>query len=215
MRGEAFARVDTMMCLMKAIKATVRALSLALVFPLALIAAFGRVAAVYRTGSQFVALFPGLPGDYLRSAYYRLTLTHFPIDSRIQFGSFFAHPRAAVGRNVYIGAYCVLGLTSIGDRAQIASGVQILSGRRQHSRDSDGRILGAEEAGFEAVSIGADCWIGAGSIIMAEVGDGTTIGAGSVVVQPIPAGCVAAGNPARIIRRTSDASVPLAPRGSG
>lgn len=186
------------------LKSVVTAIFLALAFPLALLSAFGRVEWIYLIGAQYCALAPGLPGDYLRIAYYRWTLEHCALESRIQFGSFFAHPQAVVGRGVYIGSYCVLGRTKIGDRTQIASSVQILSGRRQHPRGPDGRIQGAEQGTFETVSIGPDCWIGAGAIVMADVGQGTTIGAGSVVTRAMPPGCVAVGNPARVIRQPGE-----------
>jgi len=55
------------------------------------------------------------------------------------------------------------------------------------------------------VAIGADCWIGAAAVIMADIGEGTTIGAGSVVTKPIPAGVVAVGSPARVIRGAASA----------
>jgi virginiamycin A acetyltransferase len=182
------------------IKSIVRVISLVLVFPLALLSAFGRVEPLYLIGAQLYALAPGLLGDYLRIAYYRLTLDECTLDSRIQFGSFFVHPRAKVAHGVYIGCYCVLGCTSIGERTQIASGVQILSGRRQHDRDQEGQILGGEQGLFQTVLVGSDCWIGAGAMVMADVGSGTTIGAGSVVVKPVPPGVMAAGNPARVIK---------------
>jgi virginiamycin A acetyltransferase len=171
-------------------------------FPFALLSGFGRVEPMYRLWAQGCALIPGLPGDYLRTAYYRMTLDECAGESRIQFGSVFAHPQAKVGCRVYIGSYCVLGRTTIGDRTQIASAVQVLSGAHQHGRGEDGRVLGAEQGRFETVAIGADCWIGAGAIIMARIGDGSTIGAGSVVTRPIPAGSVAVGNPARVIDAT-------------
>jgi len=186
------------------LKGFVYSIFLVLAFPLALLSVFGRIEPIFVMGAQCCSLIPGLPGDYLRIAYYRLTLEECSLDSRIQFGSFFAHPQAKVGRNVYIGSYCILGRTRIGDRTQIASSVQILSGGRQHPRGPDGRILGAEHGTFETVAIGSDCWIGAAVIVMAEVGKGSTIGAGSVVVQPIPAGSVAVGSPARVIRTTSE-----------
>jgi len=181
------------------LKTFARAVFLVGAFPMALLSGFGRIRSVFSFGAQACALAPGPPGDYLRVAYYRLTLEECSPYSCIQFGSFFAHPNARVARGVYIGSYCVLGMTQIGERTQIASGVQILSGRRQHDRDADNRIMAAEPIGFMTVKIGADCWIGAGAIVMADVGDGTTLGAGSIVVGPVPADSVAVGNPARVI----------------
>ena len=172
---------------------------------MAAVTGFGRVHSLFQFGAHFYALVPGLLGDYLRVAYYRLTLTRCDLASRISFGSFFAHPETSVGRGVYIGSYCILGRTGIGDRTQIASGVQILSGRHQHTRNEQGEILGSDHGEFTTVTIGADCWIGAGAVIMADIGPQTTIGAGAVVTKPIPAGVTAYGNPAR----TSRSSMPV------
>jgi virginiamycin A acetyltransferase len=178
------------------------AVALVLTFPGAVLAAFGRFEGGFAFFAQALSLAPGLPGSYLRVAYYSMTLRSCSLDSHIGMGSFFAHPQASIGRRVYIGSLCVLGQTSIGDRTQIASGVQILSGRRQHGRDQDGRIEGAEQGVFEVIPIGSDCWIGAGAIVMADIGEGTTIGAGSVVTRPIPPRSVAVGNPAKVIKST-------------
>jgi acetyltransferase-like isoleucine patch superfamily enzyme len=187
------------------LKSIFNAVALVFVFPLALVSGFGRLEALYVLGAQGLAIYPGLIGDYLRTAYYHLTLEHYPLNSRIQFGSFFAHSQARVGRGVYIGSYCILGRTFIGDRSQIASGVQILSGKQQHGRDVEGRLLGSEHGSFESIVIGCDCWIGAGAIVMAPIGNQATIGASSVVTSPIPAGSVAVGNPARVIRSAVEA----------
>lgn len=56
------------------------------------------------------------------------------------------------------------------------------------------------------ITIGEDCWIGAGSIIVGGVtiGDGTTIGAGSIVNKSLPGNVIAAGNPCRVIREIED-----------
>lgn len=184
----------------KFVKSVLHGVFLVLAFLPALASAFGRVESVYLLFAQAYALAPGIIGDYLRIAYYKLTLEECALDSRIQFGSFFVHPQAKLGHGVYIGCYCVLGRTGIGDRTQISSGVHILSGRRQHARAPDGRILGSAGGEFTSVSIGKDCWIGAAAIVMAEVGAGSTVGAGSVVVKPIPEGSVAVGSPARVVR---------------
>jgi virginiamycin A acetyltransferase len=183
----------------KLLKRSAQAVFLILALPLAAIAGFGSFAGGFRFSSHACALAPGILGDYLRIAFYKLTLNACSLDSRIEFGSFFSHSRASVGQGVYIGPYSILGSCRIGNRTQIASQVQVLSGRRQHSRDASGSITGSEAGEFEQVVIGADCWIGASAIVMAEVGAGTTIGAGAVVVKPIEAGVVAVGNPARVL----------------
>ncbi|CAI7648198.1 unnamed protein product [Penicillium manginii] len=53
------------------------------------------------------------------------------------------------------------------------------------------------------IFIGEDCWIGGNVIVLpgVSIGKGSTIGAGSIVTKDVPAFHVAAGNPARIIRK--------------
>lgn len=180
-------------------KGVVQIVSLAAALPFAVVAGFGRFSAGFQACGQLLALVPGLPGDYVRIAYYSLTLKKCSLNSRISFGSFFAQSWSHVGRGVYIGSYCILGACKIGERSQIASHVQVLSGKYQHYRNSSGEIMGAIESEFRPVNIGVDCWIGASAIIMADVGPGTTVGAGAVVTKPIPGGVTAVGNPARLM----------------
>lgn len=54
----------------------------------------------------------------------------------------------------------------------------------------------------DPVSIGDNCWIGANVTICpgVTIGENSVIGAGSVVTKPIPANCVAVGNPCRVVR---------------
>lgn len=189
--------------LRQAVKALVQGITLLIAVPFAALAGFGRFSAPFLGFAQLMALVPGLPGDYLRVSYYVLTLNKCAFATRVSFGSFFAQSSATVGKGVYIGAYCVLGACNIGERSQISSHVQILSGRNQHTRGADGRIMGADEEEFKPVSIGADCWIGASAIVMADIGPETTIGAGAVVTRPVPTRVVAAGNPARLLERVA------------
>jgi maltose O-acetyltransferase len=85
---------------------------------------------------------------------------------------------------------------TIGDRAQIGPGVQILAA--DHPRDAAVRAAGREFG--RPVRIGADVWIGAGAIILpgVAIGDGALVGAGSVVTRDVPPGAKALGNPARV-----------------
>jgi len=59
----------------------------------------------------------------------------------------------------------------------------------------------------KSIRIGDRCFIGGGSTVMpgVTIGDGSIIGSGSVVFDDIPARCIAAGNPARVIRRDIEA----------
>lgn len=70
-----------------------------------------------------------------------------------------------------------------------------------HPVDPADRRAGIEWA--EPVVIGDDVWIGGSTTILpgVTIGAGTTIGAGSVVAKDIPGGCVAVGNPCRVVRR--------------
>jgi acetyltransferase-like isoleucine patch superfamily enzyme len=60
------------------------------------------------------------------------------------------------------------------------------------------------------VRIERNVWIGAAAIILkgVRIGENSAIGAGSVVVRDVPPKCVAAGNPARVVKR-------LAPENAG
>ncbi|MBV8842503.1 MAG: acyltransferase [Bryobacterales bacterium] len=178
------------------IKAAAHAIFLALAFPCALLAGFGRFTGVFRLFAQAFALGPGVIGDYARAAYYSMTLRRCSLDTRIAFGTYFVYPEAVVEPSVAIGAYCILGHVRIGRHTQIASHVQVLSGTRQHVRGADGVL---RDGMYTPVNIGAECWIGASALIAADVGEGVTVAAGAVVLQPVPAGISVAGNPARPI----------------
>ncbi len=115
-----------------------------------------------------------------------------------------------IGDNVFINFDCVFldgADIRIGDSTAIAPRVQFLTAghpvdaNERNKYDEHGRPFGAWCIN-KPITIGKDCWIGAGAIILGgvSIGDGTTIGAGSVVTRDIPAGVVAAGNPCRVIR---------------
>ena len=81
-----------------------------------------------------------------------------------------------IGRNVMVGAGVIIG-----------------------DNDDHSERLGTSEA---PIVIGDNVFIGMRSIIMkgVTIGDNTIIGAGSLVTKDIPANCVAAGVPCRVIR---------------
>ena len=58
----------------------------------------------------------------------------------------------------------------------------------------------------DPVTIGDNCWIGANVTICpgVTIGENSVIGAGSVVTRDIPANCVAAGNPCKVVREIDE-----------
>lgn len=119
--------------------------------------------------------------NYLRSAYYRMTLQKpkCSIDTTILFCTHFVYPDAIVGFFVSIGCYCVIRRARIRHRTQIASHVEIPSGRQEQRRDEEGNLIGPFHG--ETV-IGAFCWIGTSATIVAEVGDSANTARGKTLL---------------------------------
>jgi acetyltransferase-like isoleucine patch superfamily enzyme len=150
-------------------------------------------------------MIPGRTGVVLRGAFYHYTLEHCDPTVWICFGTLISKTKSRLGSHVYIGPYCVLGLVSIERDTLLGSGVQIPSGQKIHRFDDLARPIRDQGGLIQRVNIGADCWIGAGSIVMADLGDQVIVGAGSVVTKPLPERVVAVGVPAKVLReRDSD-----------
>ena len=91
----------------------------------------------------------------------------------------------------------------IGARALLGSGVEIIDSDF-HELHPGRRRGGVPSTG--AVELGENVFVGDGVRILkgVTIGAHSVIGAGSVVASSIPAGVVAAGNPARVIRELGD-----------
>jgi acetyltransferase-like isoleucine patch superfamily enzyme len=154
---------------------------------------------IYQTFSQFYAIIPGIIGDYFRKEFYNMVLedTHM---SYILFGTIIANKNTKIGRGVGIGGYSIIGYCEIGEGTAIGNGVHIISGKKIHDFDSRGVDL-SKRMVLSKISIGEKSWIGNQSIIMANIGRNCLIGAGSVVNKDIEEGVLAAGNPAKVIKR--------------
>jgi acetyltransferase-like isoleucine patch superfamily enzyme len=78
-----------------------------------------------------------------------------------------------------------------------------------HPLRPEGRRASDDPSAIAAapVRIGDRVFIGAGSIVLkgVSIGEGSVIGAGSVVTQDVPPMSLAAGNPARVVRRLDPA----------
>ncbi len=108
------------------------------------------------------------------------------------------------GENVYFNVNCVVLDTmkiTIGSNVLIGPGVHIYAA--SHPLDIETRKT-LENS--KPVTIGDDCWIGGNVVICpgVSIGNGCVIGAGSVVTKNIPDHTLAAGNPAKVIRKLNE-----------
>ena len=102
----------------------------------------------------------------------------------------------------------------IGSACQIAARVQFLTAT--HPIDPEPRRIGWESAA--PITIGDNVWLSGGVIVCpgVTIGDDTVVGAGAVVTRDLPAGVVAVGVPARVLRAIGDRDridVPSLPAG--
>ncbi|MEN8136796.1 MAG: acyltransferase [Thermodesulfobacteriota bacterium] len=174
------------------------------VFPLVALYKFcsfsGPQEAFFCSLGQFLSLFPGKTGSYLRVAFYSDTLHSVSPNCHIDFGSYFPHPDVIIHEGVYIGAFCIIGKCEIGKDTLVGSFVNILSGNRQHNFTNISRPIQAQGGRFVRITIGSNCWLGNNAIVMTDIGNRTVIGAGSVVAKAIPEYSVAVGNPCKVIK---------------
>jgi acetyltransferase-like isoleucine patch superfamily enzyme len=150
--------------------------------------------------SQAFSLLPGLSGVYLRRAFYRCVLPECIEGACICFGTIFSHATARIGRNVYVGPFCMLGDVTLEEDVLLGSHVSITNGNNQHGIERLDIPIREQPGVWPRVTIGRDTWIGDRAIIMADVGKHCVIGAGSVVTKPIPDYAIAIGAPARVVR---------------
>lgn len=90
---------------------------------------------------------------------------------------------------------------TIEDDVMMGSGVHLYV--NNHRFDSpDIPIIDQGHYVSEPVLLKKGCWLGANVIVLpgVTIGENSVVGAGSLVTKSIPAGVLAAGNPARVIR---------------
>lgn len=104
-----------------------------------------------------------------------------------------------IGKNVFINSGCCFqdqGGVTIGDGCLI--GHQVVFATLDHMLDPSDRASMVAHP----ITVGRNVWIGSHATILSGVtiGDNSVIAAGAVVTKAVPANCVAAGVPARIIK---------------
>jgi len=188
----------------KAIKYIISSLIVLLVFPLYVLFLLGRPVfkdSFFASFSQFLSLFPGKTGSYLRVAFYRNAMSSCHSNVVISFASLFFQQDTEIEEGVYIGPQCNIGCCKIGRNSLIASGVHIMSGKKQHYFNDLSIPILQQSGHLKKISIGEDCWIGNGALIMANIGKQCVVGAGSVVVSDVPDFSIVVGNPAKLVKK--------------
>ena len=127
-----------------------------------------------------------------------------PMTSNLQ-GAVYVEPGAelTIGNNVGMSStrIWVHDSVAIGDNVKIGACV-LITDTDAHPMDYMARRTSNEGTKSAPIVIEDDAWVGAHSIILkgVTIGARSIIGAGSVVTKSIPADCVAAGNPCRVIK---------------
>lgn len=142
--------------------------------------------------------------DCRNSAIPLLDLKEIP--ARIEPGAVIRE-QVEIGRNAVIMMGAVINIGAvIGEGTMIDMGA-VLGGRAivgERCHVGAGAVLAGviEPASAKPVMVEDEVMIGANAVVLegVHIGKGAVIAAGSVVIEDVPAGCVAAGMPARIIK---------------
>lgn len=160
---------------------------------------FSEASGIFDFSAHTLALIPGLPGVYLRRAFYRAALEYCARDACIMFGVFFSRRSARVESGAYVGAYTIIGSVCLEPGCLVGSRASLLSGGQLHHFEG-GRWSAADFSDERQIRIGEGAWLGEGVIVMADVGRGSMVGAGSIVSSAVKDYILVAGNPARFLR---------------
>ena len=120
-------------------------------------------------------------------------------------------PQIYIGNRVKINSKCHISAINsifIGDDCLLGSNVLIVDNAHGNGSFDELSIPPVKRRLFSkgGIVIGERCWIGDNVVILSNVhiGDNVTIGANAVVAHDIPANCVAAGLPAKVIRKITE-----------
>jgi maltose O-acetyltransferase len=167
---------------------------------------FGSLHPRLALANLFIGLMPQLAFQRLRTALYRLAgITIGPrtlIAARLDLigpGRIASHLN--IGADCYLNApifFDLTGSVAIGDHVTIGHHTTFITAN--HAIGPEGHRAGPVSPA--PIVVGSGTWIGAGVTLLpgSIVGPGSVIGAGSLVVGDVPAGVLAVGKPAQVLR---------------
>lgn len=156
----------------------------------------------YREVQALLARYNDPGGDHhTRDALLREMLDHVGDGVVIRPDFFCEYGTISIGAETFANVGVVMldvAEITIGAHCQLAPRVQLLTAG--HPVDPQPRRDGWEFG--KPITIADNVWLGAGAIVCpgVSIGEDTVVGAGAVVTKDLPAGVVAGGVPARVIR---------------
>jgi maltose O-acetyltransferase len=153
--------------------------------------------------AQFNRSAPGAWDE--RDALLRRTLRHVGEDVVVRPPFFCEFGAISISDRTFVNVEAVMldvAPITIGAACQIATRVQLLTAT--HPIDPEPRRVGWEYG--QPITIADNVWLGGGVIVCpgVTIGQDTVVGAGAVVTKNLPAGVVAAGVPARVLREIGE-----------
>jgi acetyltransferase-like isoleucine patch superfamily enzyme len=140
---------------------------------------------------------------------YGLPILQVHRQSRLKIGANASFRSSVYSNPLGVNHACLLCTWSIVCAEKITIGNRVFMGANSTITDTDFHPIEAAtrnerpaDGATAPITIGDDVFIGMNCLILkgVSIGSGVVIGAGSVVTKDIPAGVVAAGNPAKVIR---------------
>jgi maltose O-acetyltransferase len=164
-------------------------------------------AAEFARVQELLARFNGTaPGAWdERDALLRETLQHVGEGVVVRAPFYCEYGAVSIGDGTFVNIGAVMldvNPITIGAACQIATNVQLLTAT--HPVDPEPRRQRWEYGA--QIAIADNVWLGGGAIVLpgVTIGQDTVVGAGAVVTRDLPAGVVAAGVPARVLRAIGD-----------
>lgn len=114
-----------------------------------------------------------------------------------------------IGDHTRVGLHnTIIGPATIGSHVNLAQGVVVTA--INHNFSDPAKPIDMQGVSAQRIVIDDDVWVGANVTITAGVtiGSHSVIGAGSVVTRDIPAGSVAVGSPAKVMRTIVPQQIP-------
>jgi virginiamycin A acetyltransferase len=149
--------------------------------------------------SESLATSTGLSGLIVRERFYRAELPACGERCTFLHGVILTKAQIRLGNDISLGIGTLVSAAEFGSDIVVGPGVMFLSGKSQHGFARRDVPMSRQPGTFKTIRVGDDCWIGAGAIVLDDLGRGVIVAAGAVVVDPAPDFAIVGGNPARVL----------------